>query len=189
VPFVEMGRRGASEVTTVALVILGVAVGGAMVYGIVFLSGTTPAQTTQTSTIYTTSTVYVTSTSSITVYGQSTSLASADVIVVGLSIPAGSAAATLSSATCSDTTPVSPYVAVSNSGTASTDITGVSLTYAGNTYTVTISGCTVGAAGSASATQYIDMNVVPGSALKGVEFVGEVTLSNGSTAAFTGTFS
>jgi flagellin-like protein len=116
---------------------------------------------------------------------------SATVTVTGVAIPSGATSGAFpSTATCS-TSAAAPYVAISNSGTGSTTVTGISITYAGNTYSATISGCTIGAAGSATATYYVEMTgFTPlASQYKGIQFVGAVTLGNGASVSYTGTFS
>jgi flagellin-like protein len=115
---------------------------------------------------------------------------SATVTVTGVAIPSGSAAVAFPATATCPTTAGTPYVAISNSGTGSTTVTGVSITYAGNTYTATLTGCTIGAAGSNTATLYVVMGTfAPGPTLKGTQFVGAVTLGNGASVSYTGTFS
>jgi flagellin-like protein len=113
---------------------------------------------------------------------------SATVTVTGVAIPSGSGGAFPVTAGCS-TTAATPYVSISNSGTGSTTVTGVSLTYAGNTNRATLTGCTIGAAGSSTATLYIVITgFSPGAALKGIQFVGSISLGNGASISYTGTF-
>jgi archaeal type IV pilus assembly protein PilA len=113
---------------------------------------------------------------------------SATVTVTSAAIPAAGASNTgLTAAACA-TSATAPYVAVSNSGTGSTTVTGISLTYAGTTYRVSIATCTIGAAGSSTATQYVDMTVSTGTALKGIQYVGSISLGNGASVSYTGVF-
>jgi flagellin-like protein len=115
---------------------------------------------------------------------------SATVTVTGVAIPSSATSGAFpSTATCS-TSAVAPYVAISNSGTGSTTVTGITITYAGNTYRAAISGCTIGAAGSATATYYVEMTgFAPLSTYKGIQFVGAVSLGNGASVSYTGSFS
>jgi flagellin-like protein len=86
------------------------------------------------------------------------------------------------------------YIALTNTGTAAATVTGVTLTWAGqgNSFTPPATPpCTVGAAGSTSATTYIlfpALATLLTGAVTGQTFSGTVSLSNGATVLFTGTF-
>jgi flagellin-like protein len=95
--------------------------------------------------------------------------------------------------TCGTTQGTGPYLVVTNTGTAAGSVTGITLTWAGanNAYTPPTTGCQVGAAGSASATTYLNLPasaLITVAAVTGQTFQGTVTLSNGAEVLFTGTF-
>ena len=93
--------------------------------------------------------------------------------------------------TCS-TTASGAYLVVTNTGTAAGTVTGVTLTWAGANNAYTPSGsCSIGAAGSATATTYINLPAtasITATATTGQTFQGTVTLSNGAEVLYTGTF-
>jgi len=94
--------------------------------------------------------------------------------------------------TCATTAGANAYLVVTNTGTAAATATGVTLVWAGqnNAYTPS-AACSVGAAGSATATTYINLAAlarVGTLAVTGQTFQGTVTLSNGAEVLFTGTF-
>jgi len=84
------------------------------------------------------------------------------------------------------------YVVVTNTGTAAATVTGMTLTWAGanNAFTPSVA-CQIGAAGSATATTYVNFPTtatISIAAVTGQTFQGIVTLSNGAEVLFTGTF-
>jgi len=95
--------------------------------------------------------------------------------------------------TCATTIPSGqPYLVVTNTGTAAATVTGVTMTWAGanNAFTPSVA-CQVGAAGSATATTYIDLpasSTITSAATTGQTVQGQVTLSNGAEVLYTGTF-
>jgi len=94
--------------------------------------------------------------------------------------------------TCATTAGAGAYLVVTNTGTAAGTVTGITLTWAGanNAYTPPTS-CQIGAAGSASATTYLNLPAsatITVAAVTGQTFQGTVTLSNGAEVLFTGTF-
>jgi flagellin-like protein len=94
--------------------------------------------------------------------------------------------------TCGTTAGSGPYLVVTNTGTAAGTVTGITLTWAGanNAYTPPAT-CEVGAAGSTTATTYLNLppsSAITAPATTGQTFQGYVTLSNGAQVLFTGTF-
>jgi flagellin-like protein len=130
--------------------------------------------------------------------------ATANVQVTGAVAPAasfGTVAADLTAYTCASTpptaaSPATPYIVLANTGTASASVTGVTITWAGasNVFTPTAT-CTVGAAGAtavtAAATMYLALTLTPKltvAPVSGQTYSITVTLSNGASVLYTGTF-
>jgi hypothetical protein len=96
--------------------------------------------------------------------------------------------------TCSSS-PRNSYVALTNTGSANGSATGVIITYGGSKNAFPISGpCTLGPAGSPTATRYIlfgGPSKLPDSPVPeaGEPYLGTVTLTNGGQLPFTGRFS
>ena len=88
------------------------------------------------------------------------------------------------------------YLTVSNTGTARTAVTAVTLTWAGSTNSYRLSGsCAVGANGSVNSTQFLLFSGAPTAtmvlttnAVSGRIFTGTVALTNGAVLLYTGTF-
>ena len=118
---------------------------------------------------------------------------SAQVSVTGTSIAAANfGTGTAGTITCVTTAPAVPYITLANTGTASAQVTGVTITWAGanNAYALTAATtCTVGAAGAASATTYAQFIATPKvtiAPVQGQAYSGTATLSNGAIILFTG---
>ena len=85
------------------------------------------------------------------------------------------------------------FITISNTGTAGTSVTSATINWAGQTNSFALasgSGCAVGAAGSATATQnmlFVSEKLLT-TATSGGTFTGSVTLANGAVLIFTGTF-
>ncbi len=84
------------------------------------------------------------------------------------------------------------YVAITNTGTVSSSVTTLTITWAGSNTAYAPSGaCNVGAKGSGSASTYVNFpattKMTP-SAIAGQTYTGTVTLSNGASLLFTGTW-
>jgi len=109
--------------------------------------------------------------------------------VAAISATAAHGAAGTLTAVCAAETTV-PYVNIglSNSGTAGTTATSITLTTGGSTVSTTLpTACTIGASGSATAT--ITVGIELGVAtVAGQQFNGYVSLANGAEVLFTGTF-
>ena len=105
----------------------------------------------------------------------------------------GGAAAT--SFTCGAVGTFTSYATLTNTGTAQTSVTSMTITWAGQSNTFTVSGsCTVGAAGSATATQNLligktgTLYYLATAPTVGGTYTGTVTLASGATVLFTGPF-
>jgi flagellin-like protein len=116
------------------------------------------------------------------IFGSATSVA--QVTVVGASL-SHTLTVTSLAATCSATGSGS-YLQLSNTGTASTVASTLSMTYGGNTYTSTLpTSCTVGSGSS----EYVIVSALPVAPNPGTQFTGFVVMSNGAQVVYTGVFS
>ena len=85
---------------------------------------------------------------------------------------------------------------LTNTGTAATTVTGVTITWAGAVNSFSIAACTAAAAGNAGATSngnpvnilFTATNHLSTDAVTGQSYTGTVTLGNGAVLLFTGTF-
>ena len=119
----------------------------------------------------------------------------AQVAVTSVTAPSGDFSTTTgaSAFSCATTAGADAYLVLTNTGTAAASATGVTLTWAGanNAFVPPGTGCSIGAAGSATATLYINLPpsaTLTSTATIGQTFQGTVTLSNGAEVLFTGTF-
>src|SRR5579871_6837272 len=110
---------------------------------------------------------------------------SAQIAVTGTSInAAGFGTGTSGTITCVTTAPATPYITLANTGTASAQVTGVTITWAGdnNQFALTAATtCQIGGAGSASATTYAQFVATPKvsqAPVVGSTYSGSATLSN-----------
>jgi flagellin-like protein len=122
-----------------------------------------------------------------------TSSQSAQIAVTSTSLPATNfpGAGPSGTASCLTTGEATPYITLTNTGTASAQVTGVTITWAGASNAFAMSAtCTVGGAGSTSATSYIQFATpkLATAAVAGQTYSGSVTLSNGAVVLFTGTW-
>jgi len=95
--------------------------------------------------------------------------------------------------TCATTAPATAYITLTNTGTAAATVVSVTITWAGSNNAFSgPSTCSVGGAGSATATSYIvfptTSTVLTSNAAAGQTYNGVATLSNGATVLFTGTW-
>jgi archaeal type IV pilus assembly protein PilA len=101
-------------------------------------------------------------------------------------------AAVQASFTCGTTAPANSYVLLTNAGTSPTNALTVSVSAGGKTVTLNAAAtCTVAQSGAASNIEYISLTGLGFSstqAAPGVQYTGSVSMSNGGSAAFTGTF-
>jgi len=121
-----------------------------------------------------------------------TSAQSAQIQVTGTTLNAlGFTAGAGGTITCVTTGPTAPYLTMTNTGSASSAVTGITITWAGanNPFALTAATtCSVGAAGSTSAVTYAQfvagkVTVLP---VSGQTYSGTITLSNGANLLFTG---
>jgi flagellin-like protein len=124
------------------------------------------------------------------IFGSATSVA--QVTVVGTALAHPTVAGTFAAA-CLTTAPASTsgYLQLTNTGTASTVASTISLTYGGSTFSVALTGgttCTVPSGGS----MYIGITTLtgfPAIGSSGQQFTGFVVMSNGAQVVYTGVFS
>ncbi len=116
---------------------------------------------------------------------------SAQIAVTGTALLAAdfTSAGTTSTFTCAATSSLA-YLTLTNTGTGSATVATVSITWAGGNTAFTLSGpCTIGASGSATATEYIIFPIttkITPTAISGQAYTGTVTLSNGASLLLTG---
>jgi flagellin-like protein len=102
---------------------------------------------------------------------------------------------TAAAPTCS-VTGAANDVTLTNTGTAATTVTGITITWAGAVNSFSVATCTVAAAGNAGATTNGNpisilfglANQLTTTAVTGQTYTGTVTLGNGAVLLFTGTF-
>jgi flagellin-like protein len=93
--------------------------------------------------------------------------------------------------TCVSTAESGSYLTLTNSGTAAGTVTGLTITWAGSTNSWAVpAGCNVGAAGSPSATLYLEIATpaLTQAASSGQTYSATVTMSNGAGLLYTGTW-
>jgi len=134
------------------------------------------------------------------IFGSSSSTAQVSVtsqnLVASLFTAAGSAAAP----TCNVVGEAND-ITLTNTGTAATTVTGVTITWAGAVNSFAVTTCTVAAAGNGGATTNgnpisvlfsgaagATVNHLTVNAVTGQTYTGTVTLGNGAVLLFTGTF-
>ena len=124
-----------------------------------------------------------------------TSSQAAQISVTGTTLTAaGFGTGTAGTVTCVTTAPATPYITLTNSGSASAQVTGVTITWAGasNNFALTAATtCSVGAAGSTSAVTFAEFVATPkvsAGTVAGQGYSGTVTLSNGAQLLFTGSW-
>ena len=118
---------------------------------------------------------------------------SAQISVTGTTITAaGFGTGTAGTVTCVTTAPAAPYISLTNTGTAASAVTGITITWGGanNLFALTAATtCNVGAAGTATSVTYAqfvgtpDVTVAP---VVGQTLSGTVTMANGAILLFTG---
>jgi len=125
------------------------------------------------------------------VFGTSTN--SAQVAVTAASLRSGDFLSTNAGLTFTCGPAAGSFLTLSNTGTTGTAVTAATLNWAGQTNSYSLatgSSCTVGAAGSATATKnllLVSAKLLT-SATAGGTFTGSVTLASGAVLLFTGTF-
>ena len=130
------------------------------------------------------------------IFGSSSSSAQASVTSQNLVAADNKALGSTSTFTC-NVAGVANDLTLTNTGTAATTVTGVTITWAGAVNSFTPStACTVAAAGNAGATTngnpisilFPATNTLTVSAVTGQTYTGTVTLGNGAVLLFTGTW-
>ncbi len=82
------------------------------------------------------------------------------------------------------------YVTLSNLGTANAQVTAISLTFGGNTYSATLTNCGGTSPINAGGTLYLQFTANAAAASStGQQYSGFAVISNGAQVVFTGTFS
>jgi len=123
-------------------------------------------------------------------FGSFTSTAQVGGVQTYLTAAAATTSTGLTSATCSNAAGAN-FIAFRNTGTSSATISAFSLKYSGQTYTIGTAGgaaCQVIAGG---ATVYVNLVYTAGAGLTataGEQYIGSVSLSNGASAQYTGSF-
>ena len=124
-----------------------------------------------------------------------TSSQAAQISVTGTTLTAaGFGTGSAGDITCVTTAPAAPYLTLTNSGSASAAVTGITIVWAGanNNYALhAATTCSVGAAGSTSAVTFAEFTTTPKTSVAtvaGQTYSGTVTLSNGAQLLFTGTW-
>ena len=130
------------------------------------------------------------------IFGSSSSSAQVSVTSQNLVAAHNLAAGSTTTFTC-NVAGAANDLTLTNTGTAATTVTGVTITWAGAVNSFTPSGaCTVAAAGNAGATTngnpisilFPNTNTVTVNAVTGQTYTGTVTLGNGAVLLFTGTW-
>ena len=127
------------------------------------------------------------------IFGQAQN--SAQIAVTGTALTAvGFGTGTSGSVTCVTTNPTTPYITLTNTGTGSAALATITITWAGTNNAFALAGgttCSVGAAGTISATtyaQFVGSPQVSVATTGGQAYTGTVTLTNGAQLLFTGTW-
>jgi len=124
-----------------------------------------------------------------------TSSQSAQIQVTGTTLTAvGFGTGTAGTVTCVTAGPAAPYLTLTNTGTSSASITGITITWGGanNQFSLTAATtCSIGGAGSTSAITYAQFVAGPQvtiTPVTGQVYSGTITLSNGANVLFTGSW-
>jgi flagellin-like protein len=125
------------------------------------------------------------------IFGSATSVAQVTVVGTALTHPTSAGTFAAACVTSAPSTSTNGYLQLTNTGTASTVASTVSMTYGGTTYSVALTGaalCTVPSGGS----MYVSITTATGYAAvanSGQQFTGFVVMSNGAQVVYTGVFS
>jgi flagellin-like protein len=126
------------------------------------------------------------------IFGSSSN--SAQVQVTGIALVANTESSAGTDAVSCVTYAAGNSLTLTNTGTAATTVTGVSITFGGAVYTYTVTGCTVTPAGKAGvngAGNPLNLVLTGDSittATSGASYTGTVTMGNGAILIFAGTF-
>ena len=130
------------------------------------------------------------------IFGSSSSSAQVSVTSQNLVAASNKASGSTTAFTC-NVAGAANDLTLTNTGTAATTVTGVTITWAGAVNSFTVSGvCTVAAAGNAGATTngnpisilFPATNTLSSDAVTGQSYTGTVTLGNGAVLLFQGTW-
>jgi flagellin-like protein len=125
------------------------------------------------------------------IFGSATSVAQVTVVGASLSHPTSGSTPWASTGVTCAASPSGNYLQLTNTGTASTVASTMSITYGGSTYSTNFgnagAACTVPSGGSLYIT--ITAAGFPASATSGQQFTGFVVMSNGAQVVYTGVFS
>ncbi len=120
---------------------------------------------------------------------------SAQIAVTGTALNAlGFTSGTGGTITCTTAAPALPYLTLTNTGTGSSAVASITITWAGsnNAYALTASTtCSIGAAGTTAAQTFAQFVATPKVSVlpvSGQAYTGTVTLTNGAQLLFTGTW-
>jgi len=181
--------RASSATATAGLLLVGIVVGAGLIFGTLYVTGSLPAKTT-TQTVSVTATV-VTSVTTVTTTVTSTRFGSfagyANVSASAVNVQAARSGTALTVGACTATAaPFNDYIDAQNSGTANASITNLQITYGGATSGIALSNCPV----IAGSSEYVPITAIgTTTATVGESFTGALTLGNGGSVPFSGTFS
>lgn len=190
-PSMRFGRRRAISPAAAAVVIVAIISASAVSIFWIGISSRTSGGASSVTTV----TVTVTEISSSTVTVSTGHPGGAQVSVTEVTAPAAafSTKGRTTSFACALLPGQGAYLEVTNAGADAAALTGVTITWAGanNAFTPPPAGCQVGAAGSNTATLYVnlpDPAMLTVDAVGGQNFTGDLALTNGTEVPFSGTF-
>lgn len=116
-------------------------------------------------------------------FGSST--VTAQVQAIAASIPSSISTGSSFTAACATAAGANGYTQFSNTGTANTLISTISITFGGVSYSTAPSGsCTV----TAGQSLYVQISAIPAGATAGSQYSGFVVTANGAQVVYTGAF-
>ncbi|MBI3023896.1 MAG: type IV pilin N-terminal domain-containing protein [Thaumarchaeota archaeon] len=117
-------------------------------------------------------------------FGSST--VTAQVQAIAASIPSSISTGSTFTAVCATAQGAAGYTQFSNTGTANTIISTISITFGGVSYSAALGGssCTV----TAGSSLYVQISFIPAGATAGSQYSGFVVTANGAQVVFTGAF-
>ena len=184
-----MKRKGSSQATGAALLVVGILIGAGLIFTTLYISGNLGSKTVSgTATLTSTLTNTVTNNVINTVTSVVTSI-----VTVSATTPNGGTAqvqASVTSCVADGTTGEICNLVLTNSGNANVLPTGsCSLTYGGRTWSGTTATTVLAAGSSGSYACTSNGGTGQGSAVVGSQVTGSVILSNGGNALFSATAS
>ena len=182
-------RRASSATATAGLLLIGIVVGAGLILGTLYATGSLLAKTT-TQTVsgagaVVTTVTTVTTTVTLTSFGSFVGYVNLSASAVN--VQAARSGTALAVGACTSTAaPFNDYIAAQNTGTANTSITNLQISYGGFTSSIVVSSCPV----DAGSTEYVPITATGTTAASvGESFTGALSLSNGGSEPFSGTFS